>query len=379
MSTRWVPRAARAVPTVLIIAWLAAAGWASDADDLARALELYDAGQYAAAGKILERIDAAGDLDGPMLYRLSFCRGQTGDPQGQRATLERAVETLRAEVVGAPTLEPSFYLSNALRNLGRRPEAREAAVVAVERIGQGDWSPGDDPVEAFRAAKLYADLGRQDDAATWYRKALEGFEADPEAYPVYIRWSRGYLADLAAGTSDYEAAEAELTALSEIGEPGQAEWDRLAVVRVRLGKYGEAVEAWRQAERANPAEGDRARYSWRLAAMAEKLDFVPDATPDGRAIAELAQGEIEALLKEQAARVMEITSRAAAEPLDDAEREGLADEIETIRPLFVAAALEYTARGLPIRETAFFGGFAPLIFHESRWKLPEYVPEPEAE
>jgi hypothetical protein len=82
-------------------------------------------------------------------------------------------------------------------------------------------------------------------------------------------------------------------------------------------------------------------------------------------------------MKENGARVMELGARAGSEPLSEDERAAMAAEIESIQPVFVAACLEYTARELPIRESAFFGGYAPLIFHESRWRLPEPVLESE--
>jgi len=379
MGKRRDPRAATAAVIVAIVAAVPAPAAAAEPTEADRAVALYDVGRYAEARAVLERLDAAGGIDGPMLYRLSFCFGKTGDPRSQQSTLQRAVAALSLEVPEATTLEPAFYLANALRNLNRKSEAREVAIEAVQRIEGGAWSPKEDPVESFRAAKLYADLGRQSDAAHWYRRALEGFDARPEAYPVYIQWSRRYLAELASSTSDYAALEAELAALAATGQAGQSDWDRLAVARVRLGAWKAAAEAWRKAEQANPAEGDRARYAWRLATLASKLESVPDTTPDGRSFRDIGQAELEALMKEQGQRVMGMVARAAAEPLSDEEREAMAAEIEAIKPVFVAACLEYTARELPIRETVFFGGYAPLIFHETRWNLPEPAPTAEPE
>jgi hypothetical protein len=39
-----------------------------------------------------------------------------------------------------------------------------------------------------------------------------------------------------------------------------------------------------------------------------------------------------------------------------------------IKPVFTAVALEYAYQRHPIRETAFKGGYAPLIFHSDRWE-----------
>jgi tetratricopeptide (TPR) repeat protein len=347
-------------------------------DDAAgRAVALYDAGRYAEARAIFETLDARGDLDGPLLYRLSLATGATGDSRGQQEVLQRAIATLEEEVDGAPSLEPAFYLANALRNANRKAEAREVAVAATGRIDSGAWTPPDDPLEAFRAGKLYADLGKQTDATRWYRRALEGFDAEPGAQPVYSRWARNYLASLAFSRGEFEAAEGEYAALTATEEAQQADWDRLAVVRVRLKRWTAAEEAWRQAEKANPGEGDRARYSWRLAAAAAELAPLPEAAPDGRPFGDLGQGELEALMQAQAGRVQEIMARAAADDVTEDERAALADELVAIKPVFVAAGLEYSARSLPIREAAFFGGYAPLIFHESRWHLPEPTPAAE--
>ena len=45
-------------------------------------------------------------------------------------------------------------------------------------------------------------------------------------------------------------------------------------------------------------------------------------------------------------------------------------ELSAARGLFVAAGLEYSLRGLPLRETAFRAGYAPMIFHSRHWKPP---------
>ena len=52
----------------------------------------------------------------------------------------------------------------------------------------------------------------------------------------------------------------------------------------------------------------------------------------------------------------------------------MAASLAQARSTFVGAALEYALRDHDIRETAFLGGYAPLIFHPEEWLLPEEEP-----
>ena len=361
----------QATLAMAVLAAGAALGQGPGPGEARQAVALYDQGRYAEARTLLEKLDTAGALDGPLLYRLSFCLGAAADPAAQQAILERARAALEQAVASDPTLESAFYLANALRNLNRRTEAREVALTAIARVESEGWTPPDDPAEAFRVAKLYADLGRQTEAAQWYRRALEGFEATPDQYPVYIRWARRYLADLAFSRADFAAAAKDYAALAETGQAEQADWDRLAVARMRLGDWSGAEQAWRGAEQINPGEADRARYARHLAVLAGVLRTLPEAAPDGRRWPELSQQDLESLMQTNGGRAMEIRGTAAGAALSEEERRGLATELAAIKPVFVAACVEYTLRGLPIRETAFFGGYAPMIFHDTNWLLPE--------
>ena len=71
---------------------------------------------------------------------------------------------------------------------------------------------------------------------------------------------------------------------------------------------------------------------------------------------------------EQAKKTMaEVTEGA---PLSDEDRVRLRARFAELQPVFVAAALEYAIRGHSIREAAFFGGYAPMIFRAQNWHLP---------
>jgi hypothetical protein len=69
-------------------------------------------------------------------------------------------------------------------------------------------------------------------------------------------------------------------------------------------------------------------------------------------------------------------AEAAGGTLPTDQGQALQSKMDAVHGEFVAAALEYAVRGLSLRETAFVGGYAPLVFRASEWNLPG-VPEPE--
>lgn len=363
---------ARRIKLALAGALLVAAGPAFAAelptDPAARAVSLYDQERYAEARAVLEQLDADGKATGPLLYRLAFCLRSAGDSNGEKEVLARAVTALEFEVEFATSLEPAFYLANAYRNQGRSDEMAKVAAAATARLESGELRLEDDPLECFRAGKLYADQRARDKAVEWYAKAVEGFTASPGSYPAYAKWARRYLGDAEYSRGRFEAAEGHYRALIE-ADGRQVDWDRLAVTLARQRRWAEAREAWGGAAKANPADANRARYAGHLAAAAAKLDPLPEETPSGEPLRSLTKEDLEALMTAQAERVKEIRQQATTES-DAGARQALASEVAAIRKVFVAACMEYTLRNLPIRETAFFGGYAGMIFKESAWALP---------
>lgn len=337
-----------------------------------RAIALYDAGKYEEALPILEALHLAGRADGPLLYRLYFCRSRAGDAAAARRALEQAAAALEAEHGSAPRLEIAFYLANAYHNLGRGAEARRVAAEAVEKIESKAWPQPERPIERFQLGKLYEDQGRTEDASRSYRAALDGFAREGSSHLGQARWARRYLAYQAFSRADFALAEQEFTELVKLGEVTRTDWIRLAVASAKLAHYGSAADAWRQADKADPAHGDDPRYASALARLAARIGTLPETAPDGRPWARLSKGELEEIMLSQANRVKEARERAAASP-GTVDPETLA-EFERVsreaKPLFVAAGLEYAMRGLPIRETAFGSGYAPMIFHEEPWELP---------
>jgi hypothetical protein len=149
----------------------------------------------------------------------------------------------------------------------------------------------------------------------------------------------------------------------------------MAIAAVRLGRFDEAAEAWRRAVRLDPVNADRPRYCSRLCDRAAELGGLPATAPDDRPWSELSQQELQTILAETAAMVAEV-QREVAEPgpWDLESRREAQTRIDAAKPAFVAAGLEYALQGHDLREAAFGGGFAPLIFHAKRWDLPPPPP-----
>jgi tetratricopeptide (TPR) repeat protein len=367
-------RHASAAIAALLAACIASGGTpaaqpAAETDARVReAVRLYDEGRLAEARTLLVEIDTAGAATGPLLYRLAFCQRTAGESAASQQTQARAREALERELATTRDLEVPFYLANTYQNLGLPAELRRVAEQAVGRVERGELPQPADGLSQFRLGKLYADIGREAEATRWYSAALRGLDPAGSAHASYVRWASRYLADGAARRSDWPAVAEHLGRVAEAPDVTVAELDRLAVACVRTGRFAQAEAAWRRAERLDPAEGDRARYAWRLARMAAELRELPAVAPSGRPWSELSKSDLETLLTEQAQAVRSALgeSEATAEP---ERRTELQSRIDAARPVFVAAALEYTARGHGIRETAFMGGYAPLIFHANEWQL----------
>jgi hypothetical protein len=337
---------------------------------------MYDAGRYAEAAQAFTAIDKAGQADGPVLYRLYYCQRSSGDAAAE-ATLERARAALEIELARTPSLETSFYLTNAYANLRRPADAQRTAGDALAAIESKKLSEPSSPFGRFALAKLYADAARVDDARRWYEASLAPPGADPPLAQAYVRWAGRYVGDHAFEAGDWDAAERAYTRLVDAGEPTLETYDRLAVARGRLGLWAEAARAWNQGVRADPVNADRARYCAQIVQQAQALDTLSATAPDGRLWSGLSKDELEALMSSQVDVLRSARQEAeSTPPPDDARRAALQTSIDAAHAVFIAAALEYALDGNDIRETAFVGGYAPLVFHGSEWSLPA-VEEPE--
>ena len=337
--------------------------------DPREAVALYDAGQYAEARGILEALDAEGKATGPLLYRLAFALGQTGDASPGKAMESRALTVLEQEFAAGGGIEVAFYLSNAYRNRNDPDRSVQIALAACRRLESGDWPAPVAALDRFRVGKLYADQDRKDEATGWYRQALEGFENQAGKFPSYEKWIRNYLGRLASDREDWETAGDLLRANLADGRGSPAEYDLLAVLLSRSSRWDEAGETWRTLERMDPARANRSRYCRQLTIRAREVGPLPPETLDGEPIAGLDKDRMETILKELTDRVKVVQADAGTDP--DGDLEAARRILAKIKPVLVAVALEYAYQGHPIRETAFRDGYAPLIFHAARWEIGE--------
>ncbi len=374
---RIAPRRILATIPIALLALTAAAAAVPSEDPRDTAIALYDQGRYPEARVAFQALDTAGKADGSALYRLAFCASVAGEESEHATILARAVTSLEKETAADASIEAWFYLSNAYRNVGRIADSTRVAAEAASRFEAGKWKEPARGVDLFRIAKLYADQGRDDKASAWYLNAIEALAPETSKFPAYVRWARRYLGDLAMSRMEWEKAAKTFGALVAI-EPAQpADVHKLAVARVRLGRWQEAADAWKLAWQLDIAGGDDANYSRQLALSAAAIGSLPALAPDGRTWDLPSKEDLETLLIEQAKVAQDArpaapdgsgTAPAVAPPLD------LAARMKEAHRLFVAAGIEYAARGLPIRETAFTNGFAALVFHAEQWEIA--APEP---
>ena len=362
----------RTVPTAVCVGVLCMliAGCASrTAPRSQKAIQLYDDGRYREAQDLLEEIDAEGNASGALLYRLHYCQQATGDEEATE-TLERAKDRLEEELPEATGLDVPFYLVNAYQNLSRSGDGLDVAKTTTARIESGELPEPDDPIEMFRLGKLYADQNRTAEAKRWYAASVDGFSKDEESAGPYLRWASRYLADPAFRDGDYEAAARYYGLLAEGGDASATDLDRLAESQYRLGLYMDAARSWAASARSEALSPDRPRYLSRLAMLAATAGELPTTAPDGRAWSAMSKDELSAFIVEQANVAKPLLAEGRApESLPTEEFQALRATLGEAKVLFAASAIEYALKRYGIREAAFFGGYAPLIFDKRRWRV----------
>jgi len=367
ISVRSIFRNPAALVWVVAAVWLPTAGAEGPLDD---AIRLYDAGRYAESKLLLEQVVAAGNADGITRYRLYFCQRATDDP-AQQQTLTQARALLEKEIVEAQGFEVAFYLSNTYANLGLNAQVPRIAAEITGRLESGDIEAPTTAVEQFRLGKLYDDQDRDREAAPWLEKAVDGFEASGDTtFRPYLEWGARWLAGRAMDEERFEIAAKQFGRISASGNATLDDFDKLGLASLIIGDYGSATKAWQRAVRLNPGNADRYRYGSALADLCRATSDIP-ISPDGeRGWDEMSREELEQMLRQQAQVVRDVKAEAEAiDALTREQRQAFDTRIVGARPLFVGAAVETMRRGINLREAAFFGGYAPLIFHAREWKL----------
>jgi tetratricopeptide (TPR) repeat protein len=339
----------------------------------AEAVAAYDAGDYASACRILTEMDAAVDLEGTLLYRLFFCKTALGEQASGREALARAATALEGENVPGCPVEVPFYLANAYANLGRPEDARRVASETVLRLETERYEPKS-AMEWFQVGKLAQDAGRNDRAETAYRRAVDGFSAGSPA-PGHERWARRFLGNAASGRADFEAALPEWRRIVALENADRSDLLALATACARTARWEEAAEAWRLAEKIDMQNGSDPRYAAGLARQAAALGGIPSVDALGVPWSRYDRDGLEAAMRDHAVAAHEVRREAArreeAGAWDRAAREEASERLREIRGRFLAAGIEYAVRKLPLRETAFSGNYATLVFQDSEWELPD--------
>lgn len=378
----------RVVPAVVTAVILGAHALAADEMAAVKdtAVRLYDEGIYDEALKTLHDLDNARLLDGPLLYRLFFCERITGHEDDAQKALDRARQALETEAAVSSTLETTFYLANAYSNMGRAPDARRVASELTVKLEHGTVQAPSSGIGLFQIGKLYQDQAKEKEAKAYYAKAVDAFDLKDGRYVGNARWALRYLGTSALAGGDFTGAERAYARLTALGGADVRDWDSLAVTRTRLGKYASAAEAWKASIALDQANADDMRYASRLADAAAVLAPLPTGAAGGAAFTAMSQVDLETYLKGRVEAVKAAQSRgqelmrpvkegAPPRALEAKDRAEIAKTLRETRQQFVAAGLEYAARHLPIRETAFLDGYAVLVFQDREWEVP---PDPPA-
>jgi tetratricopeptide (TPR) repeat protein len=354
----------------LTTAWVLAllCGSIASAGPLDDAIRLYDAGRYNEARPLLEKLVANGDADGITYYRLFFCQRAGGDP-AQQQTLDRARTLLEKAVESSDGFESAFYLSNTYANLGLSAEVQRLAGDIISRLESKSIDEPTQAVEQFRLGKLYSDQQRDRDAQAWFEKAVDGFHASgDDGYRAYLEWGARWLGNRAMTEERYEDAAKQFSLVGASSD--HDDLDKLGRANLMVGHYQASSAAWQRAVVINPNNANTYRYGSALAQLSKSSGEIP-ISPDGtRGWDELAEEEVSQLLTDNAAVAREILAEAEAEEtISPEKRKEFNKRLATARSIFVGAALETVRRGLNLREAAFFGGYAPLIFHPRDWAV----------
>ena len=368
----------RRSPALVLTALLGAAlvAHTADPDPAKQARELYDRGKYEQARVLLERLAAAGAADGPLLYRLAYTQRLAADPVADE-TQRRAIERLEQEAAAGADLETDFYLFSALRNVARLSEAKEVGARAVARLEAGELEPPPTGEGAFWVGRLYDELERDEEAARWYERSIETFRTAGVRDHVYRTMALRALVTRALAAGDTERAGLLLGELGPEADLPFAQLEQLAEQLGRSRSYQAAREVWRTIERRYPGQAGHARYMWSLSGAAVSQGGLPEQSPSGKRWAEMSREELAAGLSELVQAVRDAQAEwLAAEQATPELRAALEARIEAARAPFTAAAFEFGQRRYGIREAAFTGGYAPMVFHDAAWQLPE---RPEAD
>lgn len=209
---------------------------------------------------------------GPSAVSSDAVRGAPLDPEA-RLDLQRALATrdyARAETIlvkGIDRNPKSFQLLTLAGGVFFLDGKYLNSAIAMKKAEA--LAPLDDR-SRFTLAMAYVTLNRRD----WARPELEQLARSDPANALYPYW----LSRLDYDAMNYGRAVSEVQKALELNPDFMKGYDQLGLSDEGLGKYDEAIEAYRRAVRLN--EKDRPCSPWPsqdLAALLIKLDRLPEA------------------------------------------------------------------------------------------------------
>jgi tetratricopeptide (TPR) repeat protein len=337
------------------------------------AARAYEAGDCAGVVRLLgEQEPAASALDGISLYRRGFCRaalGRSGADADYAAAAERLAELIES---GDAALDSHFYRVNALLNVGREDEATIAAQAAVESFRAGILDvPSTNAESWFRLGKLYRDAGDSAAALEPLGRAVTAAEQNEdglrEAYlERIVRW--------AGEEDDPGLADRAVKLMTRGRETTPSGLLALARADIGAGRLDSALEKFMLARRGGGEIGMAAQYAANAIQRANELkrwDLQPVlASADGTPLGALSDTELRQRIVAEAA---ELAPLLEAEPIEVPRKKGegtrlmpppeVATALRELQARLSGLLLEASRRGVPLREWAISGGYAPLVHH----------------
>lgn len=335
----------------------------------------YDAGRCSQVLGILGALPEASvaALDGVSHYRWGYCQGllRRDSPLDQYRESARKL-AVEAEAEDA-SVDAYFYRVNALLNLRKSDEAREAAARAVERWKGGTLTVAQDDGRAwFRLGKLHRDAGQTKGAAEPFKRALALHDAgDSRLNDAYLQ----RIADGLRAAGDDEGAMKALAALQKLRPADPQTALREARTLIAGGDYEAARKLVQKARAGTGDTAMLAQYTAygivRLQELA-KWDLAPaESLADGTPIVEAdLRGELRASAREAfqlfqgpAIEVPRKKNKAVTrlKPAPEVD-----EQMRITQSIFCGLLKEALLRGAPLREWAIADGYAPLIHHPWR-------------
>jgi hypothetical protein len=332
---------------------------------LAEGLELYLAGDWRAAREPLLAWAGAPEADrdpaaGRGYYSLGYALTALRSPQQATAWYDRAEPLLSRAAAEEPTLEDLYYLSSLHRNRQQPGLQLEVVSRALQLLDAGTLCPVPDADDHFRAARLMAFAGRDEERRQHLEKAVELYAAGQGRVTAYHALALHELGEQARRDGDLDAWETRMRRAAELDPTIPGVHRSLGLALLKRGATEEAAEYWRRHWRQERGGGNGLVYAVRIL---QSHVLYRKRFGDEHRIDNLAEHTKEALEQNaiyEAGRVARLRQELAAEPAEEeATKKRLEHDLAHYR--MVQLLTEYVARDQDLQEFALQNGLLPAI------------------